>query len=269
MENLSKMKKNISSFLIFFYVFHYAISQETFFAYKVKGEPYVEANDSIKSITKGSNLGPFVSVTLNKNDILHFINDSGNIYVLNNPGKYSYSDLQMTPAIKDNSSFSKKMFSYMWKEFTNNTASRNDKKGVVYRGDDIILMQYPADSVKIYYDEIKFEWDQIKDKTKDYYFILKDCETDRITKIGTRSTSISLFVDDSILREGGCYKWTITETKFPNYKNTVFYSFKILKQTEFEALDIEIESISKFLLELGFTNEEIKIVLCQDYKLCY
>ena len=262
------MKKSVFFFMVFFVV-HYGISQETFFVYKVKGEPFMKINDSVKSVGKGSELNEKTTVSINENDVLYFINNQGDIFVLNHPGKFSYSDLQKTPAIKDNTSFSKKFFGYVWKEFTNKTASRNDKVGVVYRGDDNILMRTPNDSIQIYSSEINFEWDSIKGKTKEYYLVLRDLDTDKITKIGTHSTSISLFVDDFILREGGNYQWCITETKYPNYKKIVFYNFKLLNQSEFESLDDEIKNISEVLKEIGLSEIEIRETICQDFKICY
>ena len=158
----------------------------------------------------------------------------------------------------------------MWKEFTNNIVARRDKSGVVYRGDGIVLMRHPADSIKIYHSEIKFEWDSIKDKTKEYYFILKDLDTDKTTKIGTLATSISLFVDGTILKQGGNYKWAIVETKYPNYNKTVFYNFKVINKSEFETLEKEkIKEISNFLEKLGFSKIEIRKTICQDFKICY
>ena len=269
MENLSKITKRLFVFFTFFFIVQNAISQQDFIVYKINGEPSFKLNDSIKSITKGSMIKRNTLVVMNKNDKLHFINDKGEIFELNKAGEFSHNDLQKISAIEDNTTFARKYLSYVWKEMTNNMATRNDKSGVVYRGDAIVLMRYPADSIKIYYSEIKFEWKSIKNKTKEYYFILKDIDTDKTTKIGILTTSISLFVDGAILKQGGNYKWAIVETKYPNYNKTVFYNFKILNKTEFETLGKEIKEISIFLKGLGFSKKEIRKIICQDYKICY
>jgi len=270
MENLSKITKVFLLFTFFFLIVQDAISQQDFFVYRVNGEPYIEVNDSIKSITRGSKIDKNTMVKMNKNDMIYFINDKGEIFELNSAGEYTYHDLQKIPAITDNTSFTQNLLSYLWKEFTNNIDEKRDNKnGVVYRGDNIVLMRHPADSIKIFNSEIKFEWNNIKDKVKEYYFLLKDVDTDQITKIGTHSTSISLFVDGSILKEGSHYKWAITETKYPNYNKTVFYNFTLLSQAQFEALAKEIKSISNFLKELDFDKKEIRKIICQDYKICY
>ena len=269
MENLSKITKIFFVLFTFFFVVQDAISQQDFFVYKLNGEPYFKVNDSVKSITKGSSISRNTLVVMNKNDKLSFINDKGDIFELSKIGKYSYNDLQKIPAIKDNTTLTRKFGTYLLKELTNNITTRNDKSGVVYRGDDIVLMRYPTDSIKIYYSEIKFEWDSIKDKTKEYFFILKDLDTDKTIKIGTLATSISLFVDGSILKEAGNYKWAITETKYPNYNKTIFYHFKVLNKSEFEALEKEINEISIFLKDLGLSKNEIRTTICQGYKICY
>ena len=246
------------------------MAQNNFFVYKYDGQPYVIENDSVKSITIGLNINKRSTLVINDNESILFINEAGEVFNLNEEGEYSYKQLSKIKPQENTSSFVKKMFQYLWKDFTNMAYERKNIAGVVYRGDGIALMKHPADSIKIYYSEIKFEWDSIKDKTKEYYFILKDLDTDKTIKIGTLATSVSLFVDSFILKDGGNYKWAITETKYPNYKKTVFYNFKILNKSEFEALEKEeIKEISKFLEKLGFSKNEIRKTICQDYKICY
>lgn len=269
MENLFKITRRIFVFLIFFFVVQNGISQQNFFVYKINGAPYISVKDSVKSISKGSVIGKNSLVVMHENDKLLFINDKGEIFELGKKGKFLYRDLKKIPAIEDNTSFARKYLNYVWKEMTNNMATRNDKSGVVYRGDEIVLMRYPADSIKIYYSEIKFKWDSIKDKTKEYYFVLKDVDTDKTIMIGTHDTSITLFVDDVILKQGSNYKWAIVETKYYNDSKTVFYNFKILDKTEFEVFEGEIKEISKFFAKLGLTKKEIRKNICQDYKICY
>jgi len=269
MENLFKIAKKQFVLFAFFFVVQNIVSQHEFIVLKLTGEPYFIVNDSVKSISKGSVMNKNKLVVMNKNDKLYFINDKGDVFELSDMGKYSYNSLQKIPALKDNTTFTRKYSSYLWKELTNNLETRNDKSGVVYRGDDIVLMRYPADNIKIYYSEIKFEWDSIKDKTKEYFFILKDLDSDKTIKIGTLTTSISLFVDGTFLKENGNYKWAITETKYPNYDKTKFYNFRVLNKSEFEELEKEINDISTLLKRLGHSKKEIRKIICQDYKICY
>ncbi len=269
MENLFKIKRHLLVFTVFIFVTQYAISQQDFFIYKVKGEPYIEVNDSIKTVTKGSILSSNTFLNMNSDDVVHFIDDKGGMYELLNTGTYSYSDLQKIPAIKDNTSFTRKVYSYVWKEFTNNMPTRSNKSGVVYRGDDEILMSYPADSVSVFGGEIRFGWQPKKNKENGYYFMLRDVETGSIITMGTPATSLSLMVDDNLLKTGKQYEWTITETRFPNLKETLFYQFRLLTEDEFKAKQGDIKRINSFLKQLGYNKAEIRETRCQDFKICY
>ncbi len=272
MENLFKIRC-LTVFILFIFISHnfYAQNNNNFFVYRFLGEPYLEINDSIKPVTNGSIIDENTILTMNMNDEIQFINEKGDVFDLVSTGDFRLNDLLKIPTIKNTNSYVRKYFSFVWKEFTNNVVARSNKSGVVYRGDEIILMQQPVDSIKIYYQvyEIKFEWKSIKDKTKDYYFILKNLDSGEISKIGTLATSISLFVDGTILKEGGNYEWAITETKYPNFNKTTFYSFKLLNTSEFEAMEEELKSITKFLKNIGLSKNDIQKAICQDYRICY
>ena len=255
--------------LIFLAVGIPLLAQNNFFVHKYEGVPYVIENDSVKSMTIGLNINKRSKLVINDNESLYYINEAGEVFNLNEAGEYNYRQLSKIKPQENNSSYVKKMFQHIWKEFTNRANKRKNNTGVVYRGDGITLMKHPADSIKIYYSEIKFEWDSINDKTKEYFFILKDIDSDKTIKIGTPATSVSLFVDGSFLKDGGNYKWAITETKYPYDNKIVFYNFKLLNKSEFEDLEKEVKEISKFLKELGFSIKEIRKTLCQDYKICY
>ncbi|RLD28381.1 MAG: hypothetical protein DRI75_06810 [Bacteroidetes bacterium] len=261
--------KYLTIFILFIFISHNFYAQNELFVYRFLGEPYLEINDSIKPVTKGSIIDKNTILTMNMNDDIQVINEKGDIFHLVSTGDFSHNDLLKIPMIKNTNSYVKKYFTYIWKEFTNNVVTRHNKSGVVYRGDDIVLMSHPADSIKIYYPEINFEWKAIKDKTKEYYFILKNLDSGEITKIGTLSTSLSLFVDGTILKEGDNYEWTITETKYPNFNKTTFYSFKLLNTSEFDAMEQELEGITKFLKNIGLSKNEIREAICLDYNICF
>ena len=94
MENLSKIGKRFLVFSTFFFVIQNAISQQNLFVYKVEGQPYIEVNDSVKSISKGSVIDSNTFVIMNRDDVLYFINSKGNKFELDKTGKFSYDDLR-------------------------------------------------------------------------------------------------------------------------------------------------------------------------------
>ena len=90
MENLSKMIKNLLTILLFFLGSLSVFAQDNFFVYKVDGTPYIEVNDSIKSVTKGSVLTQETLLKMTRDDVVQFINNSGDIFELYKTGTFSY-----------------------------------------------------------------------------------------------------------------------------------------------------------------------------------
>lgn len=268
MENLFKINRYLLVLPGFLLVFQLALPQQEFIVHRVKGEPYLEVNDSIKSVTKGSILNANTFLKMNRDDVVNFVDENGDMFQLIKTGTYSYKDLKEIPAVENNSSFLRNSLSYLWKEFTNTMPARNNKSGVVYRGDEIIQILYPKDSSSIIGNEVRFAWKPIKNKEKDYYFMLRDIETGLITTIGTPSTSVSITVDNNLLILGKQYEWTVTETKYPD-SNIPFYHFNLLTEKEIKDKQKEIKQIMSFLKQQGYNSIEIREVIFQDFKICY
>ncbi|WP_431135522.1 hypothetical protein [Psychroserpens mesophilus] len=270
MENLLKVNKSYVLLVVLCLTFQFSFAEKNkLFVYKYEGSPKIEVNDSLKIVKKGTVLDKHTKLIMQREDLVYIVNENGDVFELFQTGTFSYKELLAIKPITTKSSFAKTYFSYVWKEFTNTDVLRRDKSGVVYRGDDIILMRYPADSTKIYNNEIRFEWDRIPNKEKDYYFLLRHKDTKTITTIGTPVNTISLMVDGTLLQQGNDYEWAITETKFPNINKVPFYSFHILSNDEFKDVKANISLISADLKNMGFTNSEVQTAICEDFKLCF
>jgi len=270
MENLLKVKRSYVLLIFLFLTFQFCFAKKNkLFVYKYEGSPKIEVNDSIKIVKKGTLLDKNTKLIMHREDVIYMVNDNGDVFKLFQTGTFKHNELLALKPIATNSYFAKTFSLYIWKEITNTSVVRRDKSGVVYRGDDIVLMRYPADSIKVYSNEIRFEWNTIPNKEKDYYFVLRNKETKAITTIGTPVNTISLMIDGTLLQQGHDYEWAITETRFPNMDKTTFYSFHILSKDEFKNVKKDIALISTDLKNMGFTRSEIKAVICQDYKICY
>lgn len=239
-------------------------AQENLMVFKVKGSPILKVNDSLKSLSKGSQIPSNAIVSLKANDDLLLINEKGKCYKINEAREYKFSEVLKNPVAEDNSSFTNKYFTYVWDQFAQNKKSKV-KTGVVYRNDNIVLLQ-PSDSVKIYNPEIKFVWNI---DVEDSFFLLRDVETDHISKFGVSGNYLTLFVDNEFLEKGKEYQWAITDTKFPNLEEVEFYNFSLLTGDEFKVHKPDIDLFKKELSALGLTNDEIKVLFCTDYKICY
>ncbi|MFK7782751.1 hypothetical protein [Psychroserpens sp.] len=270
MENIFKINKAFSLLVVLMLTGQFCFAKKNkLFVYKYEGTPNIEVNDSLKVVKKGTLLDKKTKLIMHRDDVVFMVNDSGDVFELIQTGTFSHKELLDLKPITTNSSFAKTYFSYVWKEFTNTDVLRRDKSGVVYRGDDIILMRYPADSTNIYNNEIRFEWDRIPNKEKDYYIIVRNADTKEIVKIGTPVNTISLMIDGTILKQGQSYEWAITETKFPNMNKIPFYTFHIMTNDEFKDIKKNISLISTDLKRMGLTNSEIQDAICQDFKLCF
>ncbi len=268
MEKLYQIIKQTSILLLLFSTTS-LVAQNNFYVYKYAGEPYVLTNDSVKSVSKGIDIDKKSKLVINNKDSVLYINREGQLFDLNKPGEYSYKQLSKMSPKEDTNSFAKKMFTYMWKEFTNTIDEKKNNAGVVYRGDGVVLMKHPADSVRIFHPEVIFQWNEIKSKAKDYYFILRDVKTGTITKIGVFANSLTLFVDGTILTPGNDYEWAIVETKYLNLNKITLYKFHIATPEEFKKLKVEIDQLTSYLKGLGLSKQEAKKSICEDYKICY
>ncbi|AOW20330.1 hypothetical protein [Urechidicola croceus] len=246
----------------------YSYSQKSFFVYNVEGSPIFKVNDSIKPINKGTKIDTKSSLTISKTDTILIINGLGELFKISKEGNYLFKDLEKLKSEKNNSSFTKKYFNYIWNQFTNNTKN-NTQTGVVYRTDNLTLMLKPLDSIKIHFPEIKFVWNMNPLENKELYFILLENETNHVTKIGTTNNTITLFIDNHILHRGKTYKWTVSETKYPDLESIEFYNFELLDNDTFKSMQLEIGEITSDLEKLGFQTEMIKRMICEDYKVCF
>ena len=268
MENLFKIDRLLIVILVSIFATQFAHSQTSFVVHMVEGEPYLKVNDSTKAVTKGALLDKNIVLIMGRDDVVHFINDEGELYRLLDTGSFSYKDLQNIPTAQNSPSFLKESWSYLWKEFTNTLAVRNKKSGVVYRGEKLVVKLNPVDSAFVAGNEIRFEWVPKEDKEKDYYFILRDVSSGLTTTIGTPSTNLTLIVDGALLKYGNQYEWTIAETKLPE-KDFPFSSFKIGTKEEIKNSMQKIKQIYAFLSKNGYSKEEIRKISCQEFKICF
>ena len=267
MENLPKIITNIS-LLVLVFISLSLYSQDNLYVLKIEGHPDIKMHDSIQPLTKGDVFNDSTTLIMKRDDVIHYYNKEGEVFELYTTGSFKYNELLEVPLVKTNSSTTKKMISFLWKELTNSYTSQS-KSGSVVRGEHDLFMQLPSDKSTILSSEIYFSWNAIKDKSENYYFILFDENDNEILTIGTKDTNLSLTVNQNILKSGQNYKWTITETPYPNKDKLEYRSFSIISPSELEEKEKEVIQVSRDLLKLGFSKDEIQRLFCEDIKQCF
>jgi hypothetical protein len=240
-------------------------AQEKLIIYSVKGEPKIEikGKEDQKAV-KGFMLKPKHIIALKKNDTLLIIAKEGKTFHLTEQGNYSYKDIFKNEIINKTSSFTKKFFSYVWDQFIINNKEKG-KIGVVYRNDNLVILE-PADNVKLFSPEITFLWNTDFENS---FFHLKNTKNNHITKIGVQGNSLTLFVDNNVLTLGNTYKWAISKEKFPDLNQINYSKLTLLTSKEFNELKLNLSKFQIEMQNLGFSEQDIKKLLCKDYKLCY
>lgn len=240
-----------------------AFAQNTFYIFKKSGQPYFKIDLPVQ---RGSVFNNSDTLTLSKIDTVLLINNLGELFELNEPRTYVYNTLHKYRKRSNNNSLTSKYFSFVWKQFTNRQKSRQ-RPGVVYREERDIKLNQPMDSIKWYVPEILFSW-QNRTETITTYFHLQNIETKHITKIGTSSDSLILFRDNTILESGNKYQWAVTTEPFPDFNTIRFNNFELLTQEAYLKLKSKMKALKQALGLLGFSEEDIKEVICLDYKFC-
>lgn len=263
-----KSQKIITLTLFLFYFVGITYSQGDLYVFNHKGNVnIIKDKDSIQ-VYKGCLIKENQELVLDSNSSVIYINKDGLNQKISKKGRYSYSSLTEFKNNEEQPSFMKAYFSYLWEEFTNLKRETRTKSGVVYRGDEEVLMLYPYNNSSLYSDFITFNWQRIKDKKKNYYVVIKHADSIKYSLIGTKNNQIELKVDGILLKKNTSYQWTITETKFFNIEKLNFHTFTIPGQEEYAKLKNDSQKIENYLLKLGVNQDNIDKILCQDFKIC-
>ncbi|WP_396636082.1 hypothetical protein [Maribacter sp. R77961] len=239
------------------------IAQEDYFVFKVSGAPML--NNS-KLLKRGSIFTKPNSIQIKEQDTVFLINKLGELFELNRPNTYLTKSIENFRKKSERSSLSIGYFSYVWKQFSNQKEIRQ-RPGVVYREERNIKLSEPMDSIRFNVPAIEFSWKNNTDISK-VYFHLQDLDNNHISKIGTATNSITLYRDNVLLQSGRSYKWAVTTQAFPDFGKLEFNSFELLTKEAYEKLKIKMRTLKKALLVLGFSEEDIKMAICLDYKFC-
>ena len=240
-----------------------AFAQNSYYIFKKSGSPTFNVDTSVE---RGTFFNLNDTLKLKTRDYVMLVNEKGELFELNTPDLYTVPQIPAYKLKMDHTSFTRKYFSYVWRQFTNKRKSKQEA-GVVYREGRNISLKIPMDSAKIYKPSAWFVWTNKTDNNLVYFF-LRDVEKNHITKIGTLSDSLLLHVDNSLLVPGRNYEWSVASSSFPNLNKLEFNALRVLEDQKYSEVKKEVDILIKTFKILGFSEKEIKEVICMDYKFC-
>lgn len=260
---MEKLFISLISCLLFLSSF--SVKAQEYAVFKCNGYSTNTVNKTEKIIRKGNIINKGVISVIEKDTIL-LLDTNGVFYQLDTDKNYDVSEVSKYQKQKSEEEFSKKYFSYVWKQMRNKDLTSNHT-GNVYRDDKINVMISPTDSISIYKNEVVFTWEENKEKEFSYFF-LKNINDNTMTTIKVKGNNLSLFSDNKLLVKGKFYSWAIAYEKYPAFDRVKFNSFEYLTQEQYTNSLMKFNSIDEDLKKLGYTNTEIKQFICEYFNLC-
>jgi hypothetical protein len=239
-------------------------AQNNLCVFKTSNKSIVKSGEVNKTLKKGDFLKEGQNVLVFEPTNLVLIDSVGNAFSIKEAGTYSYQDILKNPFTGDKQSLTSKYFKLVWDEMTNNKPEKTVIGGV-FRGD--VLMKFPRDSTRIAGREISLEW-KVSEKEHTYFIYIKNLTTDEFLVLSSKTNALSFYKNRSFFDEGNTYEWTVSKNEFPDIDNAAFYSFSIIKSSEYEKIRKMHIGVIKDLKKIGLTNAEVEESLCEIYGLC-
>ncbi len=89
------------------------------------------------------------------------------------------------------------------------------------------------------------------DASEKTYLFLREVGKSNYLKFGIRGNTITLFVDNYILKSGKEYQWAISHKLFPDLEAIKKHQFKILTENDYNILLQKHDQFIKSLVALG------------------
>lgn len=103
------------------------------------------------------------------------------------------------------------------------------------------------------------------DASEKTYLFLREVGKSNYLKFGIRGNTITLFVDNYILKSGKEYQWAISPKLFPDLEAIKKHQFKILTENDYNILLQKHDQLIKSLVALGIDGEDLKSMLLNNY----
>jgi hypothetical protein len=239
-------------------------AQDSLCVFNLKGSAYSKIKSSFQPISKGMFITEKSTLLVNESSEITTINSKGEAYQISNAGEYKYSKILEHNTLKNAKGLTSKYLKLIWNELLKKNSGKTIIGGV-FRGD--ILMEFPIDSASVASSKLTFKW-KIDEETSQYYFFIKNIETDELIKFATNGSELSLYKDHSIFSEGDDFEWTVSTSEYPNLKNMPYYTFSLIDRAAYEALKANYKVLISDLKTIGLSDSEIENSLCETYGIC-
>jgi hypothetical protein len=238
-------------------------AQDSLCVFNIKGSAYNKISNGIKVVTKGSFITSKTTLIVSEFTKIVAINSIGDAYKIEADGNYNFDEIIMCK-MNASKNLTTKYFKLIWSEFTKKKSNKTIIGGV-FRGN--FLMEYPKDSVKWASSKITLQW-KTEREISEYFVFVRNLKTNKILKLSTNGSQLSLYNNLNIFSEGTQYEWVVTTQEFPNLKNTPFFNFTLIDRNAYVDLTLNYTDLIKDLEGLGFTKTEIETLICDTYGLC-
>jgi hypothetical protein len=235
---------------------------QSFFTFDFKGKVYVKEKGVEKQIERKTSFSQKSILIVKENSSAILFRESDGVPVnVKHAGNYSFAKLmELADASKPN------VTSYFLDFCKTEIIKSHDKEinkgtGVVSRGGGDYPMLLPPDSSLVMDLLVSFSWQPYK-ASKQTYFIITDSTNNKILKLSTTDTTITIFPYSCGLEEGKTYFWIVSDKQNPNDDDRR-YSFELSSSKNNENI---LKNMSSYKRSLFFEDEENILLLAKFYE---
>jgi len=225
------------------------------YVYTVIGDASILTRGKSTQLKQGAVIFDTDTILLKKSAALTLLDRSNKFIVINQPGKYTYPDLQKSLDVRS-TGITEKYFHFIWEDLLKPVAKRNvvssDIIGGAVGGADRescpSFLMGPANGSKIADDTILFRWHRVPGVTR-YQLALDDSVQGEFMNIIVSDTVISLLQRNLLKGEKTLYHWRVTTAR--RSTDACSYNFTAVSES---AKDAEIQMLANKVLR---TEDEI------------
>ena len=208
------------------------------YVYTITGEALILNKSGRVRLTQGKVIFQGDTIGVNQSCSLTLLDHNNKFIIVNQPGKYTYEDLQKTLNVKP-TGITEKFFHFIWEDLFKPHSENVPKPSKVVggiaggakRGSCNPEMLEPIDNSKITNDTILFSWSHLPGVSS-YQVILDDSDGNEFLNMTIRDTSFEILSRNLLRSEVSSYNWEIVAEG--RSTNDCKYGFTVVTPSEKE-----------------------------------